>query len=531
MRFVTLKMMTGAFLVAAAPSLGAQEREAVEAMARLRAETYGVRAEMEAAAARLHAERPRLLAGMEATAAMLRAEEPRLHAEMEAMAAALHAALPHAGTGKWSRSFDDEAPAPWLQADPADSLYRAAREALNGRDYQAAARLFRQIRERHPRSGYAPDSYYFEALALYRSGGSSRMENARGLLEEQRRAHPDAPTRTDAETLRVRIQSALAQRGDAESARALQQQATAECDPQTQDLRATALSALLQMDAERAVPLLQEVLRSRDACSVELRRRAVFLVAQKMGAETVDILLDLAHRNPDPDLEVREQAVFWLSQVRSEEALDALASILSARDTDPRMQEKAVFAVSQHRSERAMEILRGYAERGDAPRPLRENAIFWIGQSTRAGGPAYLRGLYARLDDRELKEKVIFGVAQSRSEADHAWLLERAKDTSEDVGLRKNALFWAAQGGRVPPADLRDIYGTVDNREVKEQVIFVLSQARGPEAVDALMDIATRERDPKLREAAVFWLGQSKDPRVGEFLLKLIRGEGAEPDR
>ena len=33
-------------------------------------------------------------------------------------------------------------PAAWLQGDPADSLYRAARAALDRRDYRQAAELF-----------------------------------------------------------------------------------------------------------------------------------------------------------------------------------------------------------------------------------------------------------------------------------------------------------------------------------------------------------------------------------------------------
>jgi hypothetical protein len=38
------------------------------------------------------------------------------------------------------------------------------------------------------------------------------------------------------------------------------------------------------------------------------------------------------------------------------------------------------------------------------------------------------------------------------------------------------------------------------------------------------MEIARTEQDADLREQAIFWLGQSNDPRVPEFLLGLIRG-------
>ena len=43
------------------------------------------------------------------------------------------------------------------------------------------------------------------------------------------------------------------------------------------------------------------------------------------------------------------------------------------------------------------------------PRDIREKAIFWLGQS-HGSGADYLKSLYDRLEDDELKEKVIFGV-------------------------------------------------------------------------------------------------------------------------
>src|SRR5689334_23913070 len=46
---------------------------------------------------------------------------------------------------------DSRPPAAWLVNDPADSLYRAAREALDRRDYQKAADLFAQVPVRRDR--------------------------------------------------------------------------------------------------------------------------------------------------------------------------------------------------------------------------------------------------------------------------------------------------------------------------------------------------------------------------------------------
>ena len=106
------------------------------------------------------------------------------------------------------------APAPWLRADPADSLYRAAREALNRRDYRAAATLFAQIPARFPKSGYAADALYWQAFALYRLGGDRELRLARDALRRQRDRFPKAATNGDAAALEQRIQGELARRGD-----------------------------------------------------------------------------------------------------------------------------------------------------------------------------------------------------------------------------------------------------------------------------------------------------------------------------
>jgi hypothetical protein len=74
---------------------------------------------------------------------------------------------------------------------------------------------------------------------------------------------------------------------------------------------------------------------------------------------------------------------------------------------------------------------------------------------------------------------------------------------------------------------LAELYSSMSDREMKEQIIFVLSQTSDErEAVDQLMKIAREERDTELQKNAIFWLGQTDDDRVPEFLLSLIRGGG-----
>src|SRR5688572_404578 len=109
-------------------------------------------------------------------------------------------------------------PEPWSMEDPADSLYREAREALNRGDYRLASDLFGRIQSRYPDSEYAADAMYWQAFALYRAGGTSDLRKAQKTLKAQKDKYPKAKTLGDAETLLVRIEGQLANMGGARSA-------------------------------------------------------------------------------------------------------------------------------------------------------------------------------------------------------------------------------------------------------------------------------------------------------------------------
>jgi HEAT repeat protein len=233
---------------------------------------------------------------------------------------------------------------------------------------------------------------------------------------------------------------------------------------------------------------------------------------------TEDILLESVRNDPDP--EVRRQAVFWLSQVDTDRAVTALDSILRF-SKDAEIQDRAVFALSQHDSPRAQQALRTYAERSEIPEAIREKAIFWLGQHETPENAAYLRSLYGRLTTEELKKKVLFALSQMGGEENGRWLLGIARDTTQRIEMRKQALFWAGQGG-VSIAELTRLYGTVSDREMREQLIFVYSQRNEPAALDKLIEIAKQDPSPELRKRALFWVGQSDDSRAVQAIQDII---------
>ena len=431
-------------------------------------------------------------------------------------------------------SFITRPPAAWRADDPADSLYRAGREQLNRGDYRAAARTFARITDRFPQSAYAGDALYWQAFAHYSIGSTSSLREAIRALETQQKSYAKASTRGDAEALAIRVRGALARSGDSQAAESVAGIAAQEPKPCTSprggdddDERMAALNALLQMNAERALPIIKTVLARRDACSASLREKAVFLVSQLRTSETEDVLLDVMKNDPSND--VRRKAVFWMGQVNTDRAAQALEQLLKSSSSEE-MREEAIKAIMQQNSPRSQTAVRAIAEDASAPEGLRETAVFWLGQHRSSENAQYLRGLFGRLAtateggrNDAIRQKILFSLSQMQGEGNDRWLMDVASDARYSVPIRKQAIFSASQTG-VSTETLAALYARLTDRELKEQLIWVLSEKGDTVAADRLMSIAKSDPDREVRKKAIFWLGQMNDPRVKQFLLDIING-------
>jgi len=61
-----------------------------------------------------------------------------------------------------------------------------------------------------------------------------------------------------------------------------------------------------------------------------------------------------------------------------------------------------------------------------------------------------------------------------------------------------------------------------EDREVREQAVFALSQLPDDQGVPALIHAAKTSKDPEVRKKAIFWLGQSDDPRALSLFEELL---------
>ena len=136
---------------------------------------------------------------------------------------------------------------------------------------------------------------------------------------------------------------------------------------------------------------------------------------------------------------------------------------------------------------------------------------------------SYLLGLAMR-DESRAAEKAIFPAMLADSVTLWPDLLKLARREDVSRKVRRSAVFWLGQAaGDAATRGLTDLVddGGAD-REVRETAVFALSQRPRDEGVPALIRIAKQNPDPELRRKAIFWLGQSDDPRALSLFEELL---------
>jgi hypothetical protein len=101
-----------------------------------------------------------------------------------------------------------------------------------------------------------------------------------------------------------------------------------------------------------------------------------------------------------------------------------------------------------------------------------------------------------------------------------------ARSESAPRRTRESATFWLSRAAAAA-VNHRPLFADRDEDEserdeVRGAAIFALSQQPHDEGVPALIRVARSNRAPAARDKALFWLGQSGDPRAVELFAELL---------
>jgi hypothetical protein len=153
----------------------------------------------------------------------------------------------------------------------------------------------------------------------------------------------------------------------------------------------------------------------------------------------------------------------------------------------------------------------------------REAAVTDLGAAPAREAVDFLLELATREDTRAGEEAIL---PATLADSVTVWpiLLKLARDERAPGGTRRQAVFWLGQAaGDAATHGLTDLVDDADvDREVKEQAVFALSQQPREAGVPALIRIARTHPEPGVRRKALFWLGQSGDPRALALFEELL---------
>lgn len=155
-----------------------------------------------------------------------------------------------------------------------------------------------------------------------------------------------------------------------------------------------------------------------------------------------------------------------------------------------------------------------------------------LGEVSPADAASFLLALAEKNERGNVARQAIFPAMIARDVVAWPTLLRIARQ--REPSRKNDVTFWLGryaaaklQGTDDPFAVERE--SETDEQDVKKQAVFALSQFRGREGIDALLDIAKTNRDPVVRAQALFWLGQSGDPRALDLFDAILNGKVPPP--
>lgn len=222
-----------------------------------------------------------------------------------------------------------------------------------------------------------------------------------------------------------------------------------------------------------------------------------------------DFLIDLARTASE---EVCANALLAAALADSVRIAPQLLAFARDRSLRPTNREQAVKwlarAARWEDNDAADEGIRAIAADQSDDLTVRERAIRVV---VHPAGDAFLRDLYRRLTQPQLKDRVIRALGESPGSANLVWLERVVLDDGESLELRDRAI--RALGEAHQESDrLRALYPRLRHAELKDRVLRVVGEESSVAAMRWIESVAENGAEPlELRDRALRVMGEQGD--------------------
>ena len=222
---------------------------------------------------------------------------------------------------------------------------------------------------------------------------------------------------------------------------------------------------------------------------MHVRKKAVYFLGENSrNAQTVAFLLKIA--KTDPSFEVREHAVYALAEVPEGRGTSALMDIVqSSKETE-----------------------------------IRKKAVYWLGDKAKSVEIIqFIENVALEDTNEEVAAYAVYALAEAPKGKGNTSLMKIAKK-HKNPHLRKKAVYWLGDQAHSERevTFLENLLKNESDFEVQENILQALAEARKNQGIPALIKIAKFHENKSLRKKAIFWLGESNDPRAKQALLDII---------
>jgi hypothetical protein len=229
---------------------------------------------------------------------------------------------------------------------------------------------------------------------------------------------------------------------------------------------------------------------------------------------------------PECDIDAGGLPFIWLTDVSAPESIRFLESIArndEKQNNDERVADAALAAIALHANGAADAVLKEFAA-GNQPEKVRRQAIFWLGNARARQGFEIVSRIAREDASDAIREHAVFALSLSK-EAEAPRTLAAIAHNDSSPRVRGQALFWLAQkaGQKLAESTIGEAIANDPETEVKKKAVFALTQMPNGGGVPMLIQVARTNRNPEVRKQAVFWLGQSKDPRALGFIEDVLK--------
>lgn len=209
--------------------------------------------------------------------------------------------------------------------------------------------------------------------------------------------------------------------------------------------------------------------------------------------------------------------LYWLTGVSAPESIAFLERLIGETSM-----HSGIAAIALHNDPAADTVLDRLV-RPDHPEDVRRQAAFWLGNARGRHGFETLARVVRDDPSDRVREHAVFALTQSKEPGAIEAIIRSAHE-DKSARVRGQALFWLAQRAthQIAATEIAAAIARDPETEVKRRAVFALTQIPNGDGVPLLIQVARTNSNPAVRKQAMFWLGQSKDPRALQFFEDVL---------